>query len=141
MRGILTLLILALGLMSAGKVNRQLRKEVVGKTWEVVSFVDVATQEKQLVPNNLGLSVKFGKQKSMVVTLERNTCRGTYELTRDKRVKSIQLACTKMCCDGELSKLFLESLHNAQQFGKDRTTDMLVVKGEHTIIQLKVKQE
>ena len=97
---------LTLSIFSCDKNETEVRTGILGK-WKATEFMSV---ESVAYPKKDGYNpvIEFNNDGTYYLKLDMNSCIGIFTLTDNSGISMTAPGCTKICCDSEFSKKFVE---------------------------------
>lgn len=106
--------VLILVMFSCNKSETKERISIYGK-WEVNCFMSVESVLYQ-VKDGFFPEMEFKTDGSYYLKLEMNSCLGNFTLSGNDQISISDSGCTKICCDSDFSKKFVQLLPQVQSF-------------------------
>lgn len=87
-------------------------------TWQVVDFMSIESM-LYAKDNNYNPTIEFKQDGSLNVTLDANSCFGSFAIVAGNKISFSQIACTEMCCDSDFSSKFVGMLSKVESYDLD----------------------
>jgi len=119
--------VLILTIFSCDKSETEEKVSLYGK-WVVTDFMSV---ESVLYPtkNDYYPVIEFKNDDSYSLTLDVNSCMGNFSVSESNEIQLSASGCTKMCCDSEFSKKFVQMLPQVESYQIEKNKLKLDVPG------------
>ena len=111
---IVIIFFLTLSIFSCDKNETEVGTGILGK-WKATEFMSV---ESVAYPKKDGYNpvIEFNNDGSYYLKLDMNSCIGIFTLTDNSGISMTAPGCTKICCDSEFSKKFVQMLPQVKSY-------------------------